>query len=774
MIRKKGDRLSCYQDTCTSTSPIVAIHDLPPKRRHSVHEPHQRLATIYGWVTTAKSSHSMHESNRRLQASRSFSHIPVAAASAADNAVMDLPDQTTKLSRMLEKTKSISLLFPNKTITGTSHHHYHHHHQHHQHVDQILDPMQQDQHESWIQQTSTDTLTSQPAASVESRPPPLPIENDPHIFDLLAKDTCRFIHYGKSDATITSATVEKLIEKLTREMDNDFLMDFFLTFRQFLTPIKLCKLLILRFRWALLHDDDERRLIRIRTFVVIRHWLTHYWTYDFATSRTLRYVLSTFLTQLQSNPLIIASPRDDRIVKNLRNVLKRQRKFYQQWVDPLQEQDPQGKLPSRKDSAIGISSCRNSVHEDSRSSTPTPSLSSWTTKMKMSLKRTVSIRQAQSNAAAQPPTLYSTVNNAPCSCNLTNCSISSSVSLNIQHKEPCMMHPSFTRPAPSTASRFFRASNSSTTSMSNYKSIILKYRSEVIAQQFCLIEQAMLQNVTWDELVDLRWRKRSAQRKSFVIEMTTLDDDVPIGVDQMIGFFNMTCQWVASEIVRSQQLDTRVKVIEKFLRIALKCYHHRNYSTLMQILLGLQSPAVSRLERTWQKVDHCQMDLFNQLKEMAKPFRNWKNVRDCMTKATEEVAESFAVESVLTKSLKEFDNTNGCIPFLGLYLSDLVFVAELPTFIGSTVPDDEEEDDDDDNQAQMQQNDKDLCERLSHHLVNYNKFRITASVVKHVLAFQVLSRAYNFKVQSTLYTHLRSIRSLDNAEIRKASFLCEE
>lgn len=156
----------------------------------------------------------MHESNRRLQASRSFSHIPVVAAGAADNAVMNLPDQTTKLSRMLEKTKSISLLFPNKTITGTSHHQQ----QHRQHVDQILDPMQQDQHESWIQQTSTETLTSQPAVSVESRPPPLPIENDPHIFDLLAKDTCRFIHYGKSDATITSATVEKLIEKLTREM----------------------------------------------------------------------------------------------------------------------------------------------------------------------------------------------------------------------------------------------------------------------------------------------------------------------------------------------------------------------------------------------------------------------------------------------------------------------------------------------------------------------------------------------------------------------------
>lgn len=41
-------------------------------------------------------------------------------------------------------------------------------------------------------------------------------------------------------------------------------MDFFLTFRQFTTPIKLCKLLILRFRWALLEENDERRLVRIR------------------------------------------------------------------------------------------------------------------------------------------------------------------------------------------------------------------------------------------------------------------------------------------------------------------------------------------------------------------------------------------------------------------------------------------------------------------------------------------------------------------------------
>ena len=47
----------------------------------------------------------------------------------------------------------------------------------------------------------------------------IPIENDPHIFDLLSVDSGCFIHYGKSDDhTLTSAIVEKLVEKLTREM----------------------------------------------------------------------------------------------------------------------------------------------------------------------------------------------------------------------------------------------------------------------------------------------------------------------------------------------------------------------------------------------------------------------------------------------------------------------------------------------------------------------------------------------------------------------------
>ncbi|CAG8854401.1 33698_t:CDS:2, partial [Gigaspora margarita] len=77
----------------------------------------------------------------------------------------------------------------------------------------------------------------------------------------------------------------------------------FLTYRKFLTPIKLCKLLILRFDWALGGDDEERRIVRVRTFVVIRHWLLNYFAYDFIPCRALRTTLTKYLNSLPSHQL---------------------------------------------------------------------------------------------------------------------------------------------------------------------------------------------------------------------------------------------------------------------------------------------------------------------------------------------------------------------------------------------------------------------------------------------------------------------------------------
>jgi hypothetical protein len=136
----------------------------------------------------------MHESNRRLQTSRSFSHLPTSSS---------------KITRMfgrktLHTATSLSSLFPHKTITGNIKIKSSHSLQ--GDIMSTIIASASAAEEPWIQ------LNQEPL------PPPPPIENDPHVFDLLSKDSAHYIHYGKCDATVTSATVEKLIEKLTREM----------------------------------------------------------------------------------------------------------------------------------------------------------------------------------------------------------------------------------------------------------------------------------------------------------------------------------------------------------------------------------------------------------------------------------------------------------------------------------------------------------------------------------------------------------------------------
>ncbi|CAG8845132.1 42523_t:CDS:2, partial [Gigaspora margarita] len=108
---------------------------------------------------------------------------------------------------------------------------------------------------------------------------------------------------SSSSGKIIMTTIEKLIEKLTSGIDYTFLTDFFLTYRKFLTPIKLCNLLILRFDWALGGDDEERKIVRVRTFVIIRHWLLNYFAYDFIPCRALRTTLTKYLNSLPSHQL---------------------------------------------------------------------------------------------------------------------------------------------------------------------------------------------------------------------------------------------------------------------------------------------------------------------------------------------------------------------------------------------------------------------------------------------------------------------------------------
>ncbi|KAF9128445.1 hypothetical protein BGW39_005039 [Mortierella sp. 14UC] len=211
-------------------------------------------------------------------------------------------------------------------------------------------------------------------------------------------------------------------------------------------------------------------------------------------------------------------------------------------------------------------------------------------------------------------------------------------------------------------------------------SIVLRYRSEMIAQQLCLIEREQLNEIQWFELVNAGWKKKSPEANAGTTapapslnEEQNNEDDAAGGdngdvegseagdngggqstmtvsgrtrrsrqtsespsVVRLVDRFNLTCNWVTSQILKTTDLETRVKVVEKFIRIAHTCYNYHNFSSLTQIMLGLQAHEVSRLSRTWARVRSQETKMMEDLVEFTSPFHNWRHLRNAMKSMADE------------------------------------------------------------------------------------------------------------------------------------------
>ncbi|KAJ1957733.1 Guanine nucleotide exchange factor lte1, partial [Dispira parvispora] len=120
---------------------------------------------------------------------------------------------------------------------------------------------------------------------------------------------------------IMAATPEKLVHKLTTEVDYTFLSDFFLTYREFLSALDLCRLLFLRFIWATQEQDRAHQQVRVRLFVVLRFWLRNYFTLDFAPSPILRMLFADQWANVWSTPACQSAVGEVRILVQLERLM---------------------------------------------------------------------------------------------------------------------------------------------------------------------------------------------------------------------------------------------------------------------------------------------------------------------------------------------------------------------------------------------------------------------------------------------------------------------
>ena len=124
----------------------------------------------------------------------------------------------------------------------------------------------------------------------------------PAIFDALAadKDDTSIVRYSPTTGDITAATPARIIAQVTSAnfLDYELLSDFFLTVRSYLSTHDLLTYLLARFEWAINKFDDDGRVIRVRAFAALRHWILNYFPYDFVVDRTLRVQFCKHLNKL--------------------------------------------------------------------------------------------------------------------------------------------------------------------------------------------------------------------------------------------------------------------------------------------------------------------------------------------------------------------------------------------------------------------------------------------------------------------------------------------
>ena len=250
---------------------------------------------------------------------------------------------------------------------------------------------------------------------------------------------------------------------------------------------------------------------------------------------------------------------------------------------------------------------------------------------------------------------------------------------------------------------------------------VLAFNSDVLAQQFTLIEKDALNEVDWKELIEMRWKDANTDPRSWVDFLRNTDAH---GVEVVIARFNVMVKWAVSEIVLTQNIEERARCIIKFLHIAAHCRKYRNFATMSQIAIALTSNEVARLSKTWAMVPPTDMKTMSELESLVSPTKNFNNLRAEM-------------EGAGTSP------DTGCIPFVGIYTHDLLFNSQRPSEIASspnTAP-----------------------------LVNFERCRIAASVVKTLLRLLEASTLYQFQPIEGITERCLWMTALSDEEIRKHS-----
>ncbi|KAL8608829.1 hypothetical protein ACOMHN_034774 [Nucella lapillus] len=227
-----------------------------------------------------------------------------------------------------------------------------------------------------------------------------------------------------------------------------------------------------------------------------------------------------------------------------------------------------------------------------------------------------------------------------------------------------------------------------------------------IAEQLTYLDHQIFIAIRSEELLCQAWMKPDKSHKAPHVLLVSKR-------------FNEVSRLVVSEIVGRSNMADRVACIEKWAAIADICRCMHNYNGVLQICAAFVNSSVYRLKKTWEKLSKQTKQMIERLQTLVSSEGRFKNMRDALHRCDPP-----------------------CIPYLGMYLTDLSFIEEgTPNF-------------------------------TEEKLVNFSKMRMISHVIREIRLFQQTSYKIEHHPRVTSYL-LDPSRLYDEEQTYKASLEIE-
>ncbi|XP_060934477.1 ras-specific guanine nucleotide-releasing factor RalGPS2 isoform X1 [Limanda limanda] len=168
---------------------------------------------------------------------------------------------------------------------------------------------------------------------------------------------------------------------------------------------------------------------------------------------------------------------------------------------------------------------------------------------------------------------------------------------------------------------------------------VLKVTPEEYAGQITLMDAPVFKAIQPEELSSCGWNKKEKHSSA----------------PNAVAFtrrFNQTSFWVVREILHAQTLKIRAEVLSLYIRTAKKLCDINNLHAVMAVVSALQSAPIFRLTKTWALLSRKDKATFDRLDYLMSKEDNYKRLRDYISS-----------QSMVS-----------CMPYLGMYLSDLTYI----------------------------------------------------------------------------------------------------